>query len=122
MFVMTNSKFLRSLSFFLAVLIFFSSCSSTTVINTKPKGAKIYLNDEYAGTTPYTHKDTKIIGSTTHVRLEKEGYEDFITSFSRDEKTDVGAIIGGLFFLVPFLWTMEYKPTRTYEMRKQNEE
>jgi len=38
------------------------------------------------------------------------------TPFSRDEKADVGAIIGGVFFLFPFLWTMKYKPTHTFEM------
>ena len=28
----------------------------------------------------------------------------------------MGAIIGGLFVWLPFLWTMKYKPTHTYEM------
>ncbi len=101
----------------LAGVILFSGCSSTTLIRSSPSGAKIYLNGEAVGTTPYSHTDTKIVGSTTHVQLEKEGYEPLNATFSRDEEVDVGAIIGGVFFLVPFLWTMKYKPLRTYEMK-----
>jgi hypothetical protein len=36
--------------------------------------------------------------------------------FCRNEEADVGAIIGGIFFLFPFLWTMKYKPGRLYEL------
>lgn len=75
------------------------------------------MNGEYKGVTPYHYSDTKIVGSTNQVRLEKEGYETFNASFSRDEKADVGAIIGGIFFLFPFLWTMKYNPTHIYELR-----
>jgi hypothetical protein len=51
--------------------------------------------------------------------LTKEGYEDFMASFSRDEEVDVGAVIGGIFFLFPFLWTMKYKPFHTYELERK---
>ncbi|GAA4407681.1 hypothetical protein GCM10023187_28610 [Nibrella viscosa] len=100
----------------LAGSILLASCSSSTTIISKPSGAKVYLNGQPVGTTPYTHSDTRIVGSTTTVRLEKEGYETLNTSFSRDEQADVGAIIGGVFLLVPFLWTMKYNPTHTYEL------
>lgn len=106
----------RMVSLLLASSILLTSCASTTIIQTTPTGAKVYLNGEQVGTTPYTHQDTKIVGSTTSVKLEKEGYEPFNTAFSRDEEVDVGAIIGGFFVLVPFLWTMKYKPTHTYEL------
>jgi len=56
------------------------------------------------------------VGSTNTVRLEKEGYETLNTSFSRNEEADVGAIIGGILVLIPFLWTMKYKPVHNYEM------
>lgn len=98
------------------VSVLFTSCSSTTVINSIPPGAKVYLNGMPVGKTPYNHTDTKIVGSTTSLKLELEGYETLNTSFSRDETADVGAIIGGLFFLVPFLWTMKYNPVHMYEL------
>lgn len=101
----------------LAGSILFSSCSSSTIIQSSPSGAKVFLNNEPVGTTPYTHRDTKIVGSSTDVRLEKEGYQPFLTSFSRNEDVDVGAIIGGVFLLFPFLWTMKYKPSHSYELQ-----
>lgn len=107
---------LRSLSLFLAGLILFASCSSTTIIQTIPSGANLYINGEPVGMTPYTYTDTKIVGSTVAVMIEKEGYEQINTYFSRDEEVDVGAVIAGVFFMWPFLWTMKYKPARTYEL------
>jgi len=50
------------------------------------------------------------------IKLEKDGYEPLNTMISRDERVDVGAIIGGLFVLVPFLWTMQYNPQHSYEL------
>lgn len=107
----------KIVSFILAALILITSCVSTTVIQSSPSGAKLYLNGEPVGVTPYTHQDGKIVGSTTLVKLEKEGYESLNTSFTRDEEVDVGAVIGGIFFMFPFLWTMKYKPYRLYEMK-----
>lgn len=114
---MKNQKLgTKTISFFLAGSIFVSSCIGTTTIRSIPSGAKLYLNGESVGTTPYTHRDTKIIGSTNYIVLEKAGYEPLNTSFSRDEEVDVGAVIGGCFYLVPFLWTMKYKPNHIYEL------
>lgn len=107
---------LRLLPIALAGIILLESCSSYTVIQSRPTGAKLYLNDLSVGVTPYRYSDTKIVGSATSVRLEKEGYAPLRTSFSRNEQADVGAIIGGIFFLFPFLWTMKYSPTHDYEL------
>ena len=92
------------------------ACASTTKIDTTPDGATVYINGEKAGTTPFTYTDTKIVGSAVQVKLKKEGYEDFQTTLTRNEEPDVGAIVGGVFTLVPLLWCMKYKPTHAYEM------
>lgn len=105
----------------LAFSIMTMSCSSTTMIRSTPDSAKLYLNGEPVGTTPYTLTDKKIVGSVNHIRLEKEGYETFETTFSKNEEVNIGAIVGGLFLLFPFLWTMKYKPTHTYEMAPENQ-
>lgn len=112
-----KSIFMKVAAILLAVSVLFASCSSATLIQSNPSGAKLYMNGEYMGVTPYSYSDTKIVGSSTEVRLEKEGYEPMFTFLSRDERVDVGAIVGGVFFLFPFLWTMKYNPTHTYEMR-----
>ena len=108
---------MRATAAMLAVVILFASCSSKTLIQSTPSGAKVYMNEEYKGVTPYTHSDTKIVGSSTSLRLELEGYETLNTFLDRNETVDVGAIIGGIFFLFPFLWTMKYNPVHNYELR-----
>ena len=108
---------IRLAAMFMAVLILFSSCASTTLIQSVPPGAKVYLNGETVGVTPYQMTDTRIALTCTSVSLEKEGYEQFNTNICRNEQVDVGAIIGGLFFVFPFLWTMKYNPMHTYELK-----
>lgn len=106
----------KTVSLVLASLIFLSSCASTTMIQSNPSGAKVYLNGEPVGKTPFAYTDTKILGSTTRVKLVKDGYDEYNTSFSRNEEADVGAIIGGILIWVPLLWTMRYKPNHMYEL------
>ena len=110
-------KITRYTSLFLALSILLASCSSTTLIQSNPTQAKVYLNSELVGETPYRHTDSKIVGSSMVVKLEKEGYKPFVTTITKDEQVDVGAIIGGLFVVVPFLWTMKYQPVHNYELQ-----
>jgi hypothetical protein len=91
-------------------------CSSATVIRSNPPGAKVFIDGAYVGTTPYEMADTKIVGSTTSVRLEYPGLQPVHSSIKRSEEFDVVACIGGMFLLVPFLWIMGYKPDRMYDL------
>jgi hypothetical protein len=94
-----------------------TGCSSTTTFNSIPSGAKLYLDGAYMGTTPVTYSDTKIVMTTTTVRLEMEGYDPFVGSITRNEEADVGAIVGGLFVVVPYLWALQYRPDHTYVLK-----
>jgi hypothetical protein len=94
---------------------YLAACSSTTLIRSTDPQAKIYIDSEFKGTGTATHTDTKIIGSTTSVRLEKPGCEPQFYNFSRNEEFDAGACAGGVFVLVPFLWIQKYKPEHVYE-------
>jgi len=112
-----KKKFTFKLSAVLfTVIILFSGCASSTLIQSYPTGAKVYINGEPVGKTPYLYSDTKILGSITNVDLVKEGYEPLYTSIERNEQVDVGAIVGGFFFGIPFLWTLQYNPTHNYEL------
>lgn len=108
----------RSIAFILALSILLFSCSSTTMITSKPSGAKVYLNDEFLGETPVQYEDSKIIFSVNYLKIEKEGYKTLYTSFARDEEAEIGAIITGFIAYVPFLWAMKYKPNHNYELEK----
>lgn len=109
-------KYCRKVMAMLLVSTLVSACTSRTMIRTSPQGAKVYLNGEFLGETPYSYKDKKIVGSTNQLVLKKEGYKEFSTSFSRDEELSVGALIGGLFVVVPFFWIMKYKPDHIFEL------
>lgn len=96
---------------------FFSGCTSTTLFRSMPDGAKVYINDEIVGKTPYEYSDTKIVGTHTIVRLEKDGYEPKEIILVRDEDIDVGALVGGILVPpIPLLWVMKYNPVHTYEL------
>lgn len=112
----TQTTITKATAMLLAGSVLLASCSSKTLIKSNPSGAKVYLNGASVGTTPYTHQDSKIAGTVTTIKLEKEGYEPLTGSFARNERADAGAIIGGIFLLVPFLWTMKYDPERTYDL------
>ena len=92
--------FLQRISFVLTSIVILSACTSTTLITS----------------IPYTYSDTKIVGSVTHVSLEKEGYVPYSTLIVRNEEVDVGAVIGGFICTVPWLWIMKYQPEHTYEL------
>ena len=106
----------KTLAVFLAFSIFITGCASSTMIISNPPDAKVYLNGESVGVTPYKMSDTKIVGSCTDVVLKKEGYHDFYVSICRDEQVDAGAIVGGIFLAIPFLWFMKYKPVHRYDL------
>lgn len=91
------------------------ACSSTTTIRSTDKDVKIYVDGEFKGRGIVTHTDTKTIGSTTSIRMEKPGCEPQFFTFSRNEEFDAGACAGGVFVLVPFLWIQKYKPEHNYE-------
>lgn len=119
---MHNKIFLRLVAV-TTVLAFFSACASSTVIESKPTGAKVFLNGEPVGKTPYTMTDTKFVGSSTTVRLEAEGYEPYTAVISRTEEVDVGPVVAGICMswtflgLAFFLWTMKYKSNHMYELQ-----
>jgi hypothetical protein len=76
----------------------------------------VFLDGAYVGTTPYTMSDTKIIGSTTRVRLEYPGFAPLDASIARNEEFSAMACLGGVLLLFPFLWIMGYNANHTYEL------
>jgi len=119
---MKRTLLTSSLSILLAVSILFAGCASSTMIKSIPSGAKVFIDGEPVGTTPYLYSDTKIVGSVVNVDIKKDGFKPLYTSFTRTEEVNGGAIVGGIFFLFPFLWTMDYKPVHIYELEPLTEQ
>jgi hypothetical protein len=75
----------------------------------------IWIDGSPKGNGPVTYSDTKTVGSTTFVRIEKEGCQHQNYSFSRSEELAVGPFIGAILVLVPVLWVMKYQPEHYFE-------
>ena len=93
-----------------------AGCASTTVLQSQPPGARVFLNGVPVGTTPYTMTDTNMSGTATQVRLEYPGFDPFNAMIVRSEQLDPLALLGGIFLLVPFLWILGYQPTHLFAM------
>lgn len=110
-------KAIQFISFYLVIVLILTSCSSSTLIQSNPTKAKVYIDGAFVGETPYLHTDSKIVGSSMVVKIEKDGFAPIISTITKDEEVNIGAVVGGLFFAVPFLWTMQYQPLHSYELK-----
>ena len=91
------------------------SCSSATKISVTDPEAKILVNGEYLGKGNVTYSDERIVGSRVRILLRKKGCQDEHHYFKRDEEVHAGALISGIFLLVPLFWMLEYKPEHNYD-------
>ena len=108
---------MKKLIALMTVFFFLFGCASATVIKSNPTGAKLYLEGQLKGDTPYTYADRAAAGTMRTVTLKKEGYKDF-TGHIKREQLSVGALIGGIFLIVPLIWILEYPPEYTFEMER----
>jgi hypothetical protein len=113
---MKPSIVLRIVTLLTIATMVLTSCASTTVLRSNPPGARVFLDDQPVGVTPFAMTDTKIVGTTTRVRLEYPGLRPHYAIIQRNEKFDVLACIGGFLVLVPFLWIMGYKDEHYFDM------
>lgn len=93
-----------------------AGCVSTTLIESSPTGAALYLNEVLVGRTPYKHSDKEIIFTETKVRLELEGYQILDTAFKKDEALNPKVLLGGCITPIPYLWIMKYHPVHFYTL------
>lgn len=98
-------------------LFTFASCSSSTRIMSNPSGAQVYVGGNYMGNTPLVHTDKKIAGSSSSLRIEKEGYEPILGSIQKNGDVNVGALIAGIFFLIPLFWVVGYPDGYQFELQ-----
>ncbi len=96
-------------------------CASSTVIRSVPSGAKVFIDGEIKGETPFSHTDKKISFATTQILLKKKGYKEKAVTIHRSDSFSVGTCIGGIFLvLIPWLWVMEYDPEYIFELYEED--
>lgn len=101
----------------LALSFLSMGCASRTIIKTQPEGARVFIDDIERGTTPYAHRDKRLLDSTRRVRLQKDGYKTVETYIKKDEFRP-GNCIGGLCFMPLLLWVKGYPPEYSFELEK----
>ena len=99
--------------FLIAVLI--SGCSSKVLIDSKPQGAKVYINDEYKGVTPYEQKDRFTIFEQPKVVLELDGYKSYEDLLTKDVPV-YPCLVCGYFLVFPMFWSLKYEPYQLVEL------
>ena len=99
------------------VFFFLFGCASTTLIKSNPPGAKLQVDGQSVGETPYFYTDKAVAGTTKGMILKKEGYKEVNSAIKR-EKLSVPILIGGIFLIVPLAWVLEYPSQYNFEMEK----
>lgn len=99
----------------LSLLLLVSACTSTTNIKVSDPDARIYVNGEYIGMGRARYTDRKPAFSRQEVTLRRDGCAPQLHSFRRNERPDIGAIVGAYFLVLPVLWVTQYKDHRDYE-------
>ncbi len=113
----TRNKNLNAMALLMAGVFLLTGCASTTMIQSVPSNAKLYIDNEPVGETPYKYTDEEIVFHEMQIRLEKDGYEPIESSITRDEEVDAGPLIGGICICPVFLlWALKYEPVHTFEM------
>ena len=101
--------------FSVAAAIALTACSSSTSIRVSDPEARIYINDEYVGTGRGHYSDRKPAFTIQEVTLRKDGCEPQNYRFRRNERPDIGAIVGAYYLVVPIFWATQYKQRHAYE-------
>ena len=108
---------IKKIAALLVLISFLVGCSSTTMITSNPPGARLYIDDIYKCETPCSYTDSAPMGTAKTVLLKKEGFQETRAKI-RKEELDIGPLIGGIFFIFPYVWMMKYPSDYTFEMQK----
>ncbi len=109
-------------AFIIAFLGASMACTSTTVVNSRPQGARVFIDGAFVGEAPATHSETVTASTKNMVRLEMPGYKEAKGIIAADQWNGAkvaGSVVCGLLSLVGFiglLWSTEYKPTYEFTM------
>ncbi len=102
----------------LIAIMVVAGCSTMVTIQSEPSGADIILNNQKVGKTPFAVKLSDFAFNSYDVTLKKEGYADYHGRIAKEAKA--GAIIGGLFIWVPFLWCYGPQPYQTFYLSEKD--
>ena len=109
---------MKKLIALMTIFFFLFGCASATIIKSKPSGAKVYLDGELKGETPYIYSSAGIWGTKKMVVLKKEDYKESVQQIKKDHVNWVTVIIGALVFYPLLLWGADFPTEYTFELEK----
>ncbi len=102
----------------LMTAFFFLFCGcATTIIKSKPQGAKVYMDGELKGETPCAYTNAGGVGTSKIVTLKMEGHKDNVGQIKKN-KPSWPVIVLGLFAWPFLIWAADFEPEYTFEMEK----
>lgn len=81
----------------MAAAVVITACLSGTTIRVFVPDARIYVNGEYVATARGRYSDRKPAFTQQEVTLRREGCAERSYSFRRNERPDLGAIVGAYY-------------------------
>ncbi len=103
------------LSMLIVAAVALTACSSSTTIRVSDPDARIYVNGEYVGTGKAYYSDRKPAFTRQDVTVRKDGCAEQSYSFRRNERPDLGAMVGAYYLAFPIFWVTQYKHNHAYE-------
>ena len=101
----------------LLLVLVITGCSTFVTIRTDPERARLYINDEPKGKTPFTDNLPDGLFARYIYRIEADGYKPLYGELQKEFKW--GAFIGGWFFLFPWLWASGPRPFYSFELQQE---
>jgi hypothetical protein len=92
-------------------------CTTLVQIQTDPKDAKVYIDNQPIGKSPVTKDLSNFVFNEYLLRIEKPGYKPLITELHREVK--VGNLVVGILLCWPLLlWCYGPDQYYTYELEE----
>ncbi len=116
-------EFMKKSKLFVVALIFilfFSACSHTCMLASKPEGAKVWVNDNYRGETPVTYTTRSGTPQALYVKIEKPGYKTQNVTIEKSYRADLSLLllIPGI---VPYFFSARLEDKYEFNLPEENE-
>lgn len=100
-----------------AVMCTSVSCTSSTLISSRPTGASVNVDGIDIGDSPAQWSSTVWAGTKNHVRLSLPGYADVMSTIAADQWSVGRVVVSVLCFLPGLLWSTDYRPSYEFTLQ-----
>ncbi len=104
------SGFLTQFAIYSSFIV--SGCLSQTLIDSKPTGAKVLIDDEIAGETPLVFQDRPTIWTSHQIQVDADGYHPITAQIRPYKWNGTRAVTASALTLgTGLIWAVDYRPS-----------